>query len=351
MLNDLLSRRVLFLIGKGGVGTTTISAAIASAASRRGGNVLAMECDGRAPMAAAFGVKPDYEPVMVSERLFAMVLDGRHALEEYLRLVIPVRTVLRAVFASRLYQLFVQAAPGLRELMMLGKICYEAERKLADTHQWDLIVVDAPASGQAVSILKMPAAARETFGQSIVGREAEHIAAILRDPRQFAVVLVTTPEPLPVSETIETADTLRAAGIEHAALILNRTVSPPFSARDLAKLREHFMAGGHSRNGEYLSQLARRELDRSTQTSHAFAQLTQHISLRSPRPLGEGQGEGGGFHPASSPTQTCDRIMQEDPIIQLPEFRGLSGRALIERLAHEIPPQMAAAPPDRPALP
>ncbi len=167
-----------------------------------------METDTRAPMANAFGIKPAFEPVMVSDQLFEMVLEGRHALEEYLKLVIPARAVMRAVFSSRLYQFFVNAAPGLKELMLLGKVYYEAERKLGGREQWDLIVVDGPASGQALSLLKMPTAARQTFGDSVVGREAGNISRALRDETETAVILVTTPEPLPISETLETAQTL-----------------------------------------------------------------------------------------------------------------------------------------------
>ena len=90
------------------------------------------------------------------------------------------------MFSSRLYQFFVQAAPGLKELMMLGKIYYEAERKLGGSNHWDLIVVDAPASGQALSILKMLTAAQQTFGDSVAGREAGNIhrmqSPLLRHP-------------------------------------------------------------------------------------------------------------------------------------------------------------------------
>ncbi len=318
MLSGLLSRRVLFLLGKGGAGTTTISAALAAAAARGGRNVLAMECDGRAPMAAALDAKSGYEPVRASEGLFVMALDGRRAVEEYLRLVIPARAVLRAVFASHLYQFFVQAAPGLKELMALGKVCYEAGRRDAGSSPWDLIVVDGPASGQALSIIRMPAAARETFGQSIVGREAGNIGRMLRDPREFAVLLVTTPEPLAVAETIETCDALRAAGVAPAAFILNRAAVPRFSARDAARLRAHLSSSGNPRAGEHLARIAKRELDRSAQANHALAELRRH---------------------AQAPPHA------QMPVFRFPEIPGRSGLALIDGLAREIARQMGGARP------
>ena len=303
MLSDLLRRRVVFLLGKGGVGTTSISAALALAASDSGNSVLAMETDSRAPMANAFGVKPEFEPVMVSDHLFAMVLEGRHALEEYLKLVIPARAVMRAVFSSRLYHFFVNAAPGLKELMMLGKIYYEAERKLGGRDHWDLIVVDGPASGQALSLLKMPTAARQTFGDSVVGREAANISRALRDEGETAVVLVTTPEPLPISETLETAATMGESGIKPAAIIFNRSRAPNFSNRDVAKLKEHLIATGKTSDSEYLSKIAKSELDRARQADKALAQLRAETSA---------------------------------PVIELPLMRGVSGSELVRALAREL---------------
>lgn len=303
MLSDLMRRRVVFLLGKGGGGTTSVSAALALAASEAGNSVLAMETDTRAPMAHSFGIKPAFEPVMISELLFEMVLEGRHALEEYLKLVIPARTVMRAVFASRLYQFFVNAAPGLKELMMLGKVYYEAERKLGGRAHWDLIVVDGPASGQALSLLKMPTAARQTFGDSVVGREAANISRALRDQNETAVVLVTTPEPLPISETLETAATLREAGIEPAAIIFNRSRAPNFANRDITKLKEHLVAGGNFSNPDYLARIAKTELDRASQAEKALAQLRAETSA---------------------------------PAFELPLLRGISGGELVRALARKL---------------
>ncbi len=294
---------MVFLLGKGGVGTTSVSAALALVASDNGKSVLAMETDTRAPMANAFSIKPEFEPVMVSEHLFAMVLEGRHALEEYLKLVIPARAVMRAVFASRLYQFFVNAAPGLKELMLLGKVYYEAERKLAGRNHWDLIVVDGPASGQALSLLKMPTAARQTFGDSVVGREAANISRALRDDNETAIVLVTTPEPLPISETLETSATLRELGIKPAAIVFNRTRAPNFSKRDVTRLKEHLTSAGKTSEAEYLAKIAKSELDRASQADKALIQLQHETSA---------------------------------PVIELPLLGGVSGGELVRKIADEV---------------
>src|SRR5271168_4411346 len=108
VLSDLLKRRLLIVVGKGGVGKTTISAVLASLAAQTGESALAMETDVRAPLAAAFGHTPSMVPIEVSPGLATMVLDGRNALEEYLQIVVPGRAVLKAVFSSKFYQYFVQ---------------------------------------------------------------------------------------------------------------------------------------------------------------------------------------------------------------------------------------------------
>src|SRR5258708_12730686 len=131
-----------------------------------------------------------------------MHLGGRESLEEYLGLVVA-RPILRAVFMSSLYQYFVDAAPAVRELTMMGKIFHEIERRPASEPQWNLVVFDAPASGQALSMIRMPFAARETFGESVVGREADHVAGFLRNQGICAMVEVTPADPLAIPDTPE----------------------------------------------------------------------------------------------------------------------------------------------------
>jgi anion-transporting ArsA/GET3 family ATPase len=303
MLNELLARRVLFVLGKGGVGKSTLSAAIAKLATDSGTLALIMECDARAPLAATFGVEASFVPTRVAPNLALMTLDGRAALEEYLRLVVPGRMLLKAVFASRLYQFFVQAAPGLRELMMLGKIYYEAGRDGAKPPARHIIVVDAPASGQAMSLLKMPTAARSTFGDSIVGKEASNISRMMRDRRNCAIVQVTTADSLSVSETIETHAQLSGIHLAPAAVLFNRMPPAEFDADDISALTSR--RGPHLRKKdlEHLAELAKSELKRAAEARKAIARIRT---------------ETGG------------------PVLEIGEHGGLSGIELIDRIAAEL---------------
>jgi anion-transporting ArsA/GET3 family ATPase len=303
MLNEILAHRVLIVLGKGGVGKSTLSAAIAKAATISGARALIMECDARAPLAATFGVAPSFVPTQVAHNLALMTLDGRAALEEYLRLVVPGRMLLKAVFASRLYQFFVQAAPGLRELMMLGKVFYDAGRTDSKAPARNVIVVDAPASGQAMSLLKMPTAARATFGDSVVGKEASNISKKLRDRRNCAIVQVTTADSLSISETIETHVQLSSIHLAPAAVLFNRMPESKFNADDVSALTNRRGPDLRKKDLEHLAELAKSELNRAAEARKAIAKIRK---------------ETGG------------------PVFEIAEHGELGGIDLIERIAADL---------------
>jgi arsenite-transporting ATPase len=270
MLDELFRRRALIVVGKGGVGRTAVSAALAMARAAQGARVLAVEYDRLGVLMTTLGRKPSLDPVEVAPRLYAFVLDGAHQLEEYLGTVVPSRALLKAIVHSRAYRYFVEAAPGLRELIIIGKIFHELERRPLSP-PWDLIVLDAPASGQALSLFRMPLAAHETFGAGVVGREAHNVAALLRDPRRCAVVLVTSPEPFAVSETLETHAALRELGLTVAAVIFNRTRAPRFDAQAVARLRRRPALRAAAPHLDELGALARGELARAAGERRAIA--------------------------------------------------------------------------------
>src|SRR5581483_11848265 len=108
----------------------SVAAALGLAAARAGARVCVIEYDSRAPLAALFGREPSYPPIEAAPGLFLIALDGPRALAEYLGYALP-SAMLRAVLSSRLYNYFVPAAPGLRELIMIGKLYHEIERRPA----------------------------------------------------------------------------------------------------------------------------------------------------------------------------------------------------------------------------
>jgi anion-transporting ArsA/GET3 family ATPase len=310
VLDGLLSRRVIVLLGKGGVGRTSVGAAIAVIASRRGMRTLVMETDPQAPIAASYGIRAGFAPSELAPDLWAMFLGGRESLEDYLGTVVP-RLLLRAVLASSLYNYFVRAAPAVRELMMMGKVYNEIARRPRSEPRWDIIVVDAPASGQALSMLRMPFAARETFGASMVGREAAEVVDFFRDSTLCAMVAVTTAEPLAMAETLELNRELEKLALKTAAMIFNRVSLAAFESADIMRMvRRRTNTAVLGPLGD-LAEIARAELRKRNRERRALGILQRQIQA---------------------------------PVIQLRERRGLVGRALAAELIGQLDRMVPTAP-------
>jgi anion-transporting ArsA/GET3 family ATPase len=247
-IDGLLSRRVHFVVGKGGVGKSTVSVALALMAVRHGRRPLLIEMEpgGRAASFLGLSEPLGYAAHASPAGVWGIAVDGRSSLEEYLGLILPARRVLKAVLHSKVYQYFVAAAPGLKELMAVGKVWYEAEGRLdGGQRRWDVIVVDAPATGHSLQYLRMPRAARDTFGPGLVRREAARVQALLENPRETAVHLVATAEEIPVAETIEAFSALTCdLRLPTGLLVVNRLHRTVAAEGLVARLREGAAALG-----------------------------------------------------------------------------------------------------------
>ena len=277
--------RLQFVVGKGGVGKSTLTAALALASASQGRRTLAIEFGGRGGLSRLFGVSeaPIGEARDVRPGLTVLALGGDEALAEYLRLVIPIKRLLSAVFASRLYRVFVAAAPGLKELMTVGKVWFEADRRLAGGEPaWERIFVDAGASGHSLQYLQMPSAAAAAFRSGLVHREATRVQALLADPQHTCVHVVATPEEMPVTEASSIVARLRdPLQLPVGKLFLNRCrlVSPPGVAESLRLLDDLDLADVDGVLREALREAARSALGWEDVQEAAATRIAEETGL------------------------------------------------------------------------
>lgn len=210
-VSELAKRRFLFVTGKGGVGKTTMCGALAMAFAAHGKRVLVCMCNTKERLSAMLGTKPIPDEItLVGERIWAVNLSPERALQEYGEMVIKVRALSNAVFENKYTKPFFRAVPGLFEWAMLGKAWFHASETHEDgTHQFDVVLFDAPATGHGADMLRVPKVILDVAPPGVLRRDAEAAWAFFRDPARSGVVLVTLPEEMPVTETVELTATIR----------------------------------------------------------------------------------------------------------------------------------------------
>jgi anion-transporting ArsA/GET3 family ATPase len=225
----LLDRRLVFVTGKGGVGKTSIAAALALLSAKRGRRTLICEVEPRGDVADAYQAEPTtYLPRRVLPGLWAMSMDTEAALREYLRLNLPVSPVGRLGPLARVFDFVATAAPGVREILVIGKLCFEVRE-----NHFDLVVVDASATGHVVGELAAPASINELVKVGLIRQQTGWMQDILADPARTGLVVVATPEEMPVTETIELSDRVaHETAVDLAAVVVNRVLPELFSRRE-----------------------------------------------------------------------------------------------------------------------
>lgn len=229
MADQLFDKRLIFLTGKGGVGKTTIVGALGYLASRCGKKVLLCELEQRGNLASVFGLdKIDYAPLKVQDNLYIMSMDTGQSLTEYVHLMLKLPNFAPLGPLNSLFELFSMAAPGVREVLSVGKLCYEVRE-----NHYDLVIADSSATGHVVGTLATSKHVNTLIDKGIIREQTDWMDDILYDPQQTCVSVVTTAQETPVLETLDLIERiLSSVNIGLGPIFANRIMNEIFNDKE-----------------------------------------------------------------------------------------------------------------------
>jgi anion-transporting ArsA/GET3 family ATPase len=235
----LLDKRLIVVTGKGGVGKTTVAVALGLAAARAGKRTMVAEVAQQERMSRAFRREGlGYSEAELADNLFGMSVDPERALKEYLGQQVG-ETLGGVLFNNRIFDYFAAAAPGVRELATVGKVWELAQPQRRDSRArpYDLVIMDAPASGNGLALLRSPRTFADIARVGPIRRRADMIHEFLTDARQTALVAVALPQEMPVNETLEFRGKLRdEMGMETQAVVVNSVLPERFTADEAERI-------------------------------------------------------------------------------------------------------------------
>lgn len=238
-LSELLQRRLVVVLGKGGAGKSTVTAALAVLAARHGKRTLVLGLAGAEPLGALLGaarLTPDIR--QLRPNLWGAHVQAEDALVEYGVSVLRWRALYRYVFENKLVSQFLHATPGLRELLVIGKVRFhvEDEALASGEPRWPIVMADCPPTGASLHLLQLPSLMASAFTSGPLAYFARKQRDLLRDHLRAAAVVVTLPEELSARESLDIASSLRALDIELGAWVVNRVVTPLYDEREAEDL-------------------------------------------------------------------------------------------------------------------
>jgi anion-transporting ArsA/GET3 family ATPase len=238
---SLLDKRLVVVTGKGGVGKTTVAAALGLAAARAGKRTVVCEVAEQERLAGLFGVHAsEHEERELAPGLHAVSVDPERAKEEWLRYQLKSGTLAGVLGGSSIFRYLSAAAPGLSELVTIGKVWDLAQlERRTNGSVFDLAIVDAPATGHGIAMLRAPSTYAGVARVGPIRRQALLIDEFLRDPARTGVVVVALPEEMPVNETLDLERRLgEELGMEIDAALVNGLYPERFTGAEAERLRE-----------------------------------------------------------------------------------------------------------------
>jgi anion-transporting ArsA/GET3 family ATPase len=240
MITNLSQLRCVVVVGKGGVGKTAVSAALAITLARQNRRVLIAMCNAKDRLSYLLQVPPIGPEIRsISPNIDAVNMEPGLALQEYGMMVLKVRALYRMVFENRLVRGFLRGTPGVDAWAMLGKAQYHVFETLPGGRpRYDTVIIDAPATGHGLELLRVPKVILDVVPPGLMRREAERAWGMLTDPTRAGVLIVTIPEELPANEAVELHTVLRSElDLPVAGLVVNMVLPSLFTGAQGAALR------------------------------------------------------------------------------------------------------------------
>lgn len=235
----LFDKQLIIVTGKGGVGKSSVAAALALLSAGAGRRTLLVEVNAPDRASALLELPPFGDDVaLVGKNLWAVNLRPEQAMREYGLMILKFERLYRAVFENRVVRHFMRFVPSLAELTLLGKLLFHMRETLpSGERRFEQIVVDAPATGHALTFLSVPEVILNTVPPGALAESATWMRALLVDPSRTAPVLVSLPEDMPINETLELAAALKSrVSMRPQAVVLNAAVPSRFDPGELQGL-------------------------------------------------------------------------------------------------------------------
>ena len=221
-----LEGRLVLVTGKGGVGKSTVAAALALTGARSGYRTALVEVEGRQTFSKLFSTAAwDFTEREFRPGLYGLSVDPEASLTEYLAMFYGAKRLSRFVVGSTAVEFATTAAPGIKDVLLIGKVKELERRRDPDGRlHYDLVVVDAPPTGRIVNFLRAPDAATELVNVGPIRSQAQSLVDLLLDPQRTQVVLTTLLEEMPVTETLQSISALRELGVALGPVVANRVL-------------------------------------------------------------------------------------------------------------------------------
>jgi len=231
ILAPLTSRELIVVTGKGGVGKSAVSAALGRLLASTGRQTLILEIDPRENVHQMLAAPPSGgEVVRVAVNLYLQHLQPRTVLDQLVRERVRIDFLTKRVLESPVYHHFTEGAPGLRELAVLGHSLLLVQGRVPGAPAIDVVIVDAPATGHGVALLRAPRLVSEVIRQGPVANLTEEVAELVASPQRCGVVVVTLAEEMPVTEALELRADLETAVQRQPDLLVANGLYPPVPA-------------------------------------------------------------------------------------------------------------------------